>query len=88
MKTPVSDHVAERLYADDWRVESTIHLGPRIVKDCGSVYATIVPTSYDYGWNVWEWTTGQHLHGGRDEDITAAAQAALTWVNEEWLGSE
>jgi hypothetical protein len=85
MKTEVSQAIAERLYADDWRVESTILDGPRIVKDMGSCYATIVPTPENYGWAIWEWMTGQHLASGTTLDVTEAASAAMAWVEKEWL---
>lgn len=88
MKTAVSQAIAERLYADDWRVESTILDGPRIVKDMGSVYATIVPTPQNYGWAIWEWLTGQHLASGTTLDVTEAAAAAHAWIEKEWLISE
>lgn len=83
MKTEVTRPVAERLYAQGWRVESTILDGQRIVKDFDGVYATVVPTPDRYVWSVWSWTNGTHLAGGTSFDAFDAALAALIWIEEE-----
>lgn len=87
MKTTVTEAAAEALYADDWRVESTILDGPRIVKDLGGVYATVIPAPDYYNWTVWEWLTGSLIASGREDDVTEAASAAMAWVEKEWLTS-
>lgn len=84
MKTEVTQPVAELLYAQGWKVESTILDGPRIVHEFDGVYATVVPTPDRYAWAVWEWTTGTHLAGGTSFDVITAALAALTWIETEY----
>jgi hypothetical protein len=86
----VTQAEAEIIRSLGFRAEASLLDGPRVVKNCGGVYITLVPAPPDpdgkahLHWGVWLSADGTHMAGGSDPDAVSAAFIALEWVRTNW----